>query len=305
MLASSGCLWVVATPLGNPADLSPRAREVLAAADCVLAEDTRRSGLLLSACGVKARAFMSLHEHNEEEKLPQLLEELAAGRDFALVSDAGTPLFSDPGFRLVRACRERGIRVAPVPGPSAPLAALCASGLPPQPFVFLGFPPRKPGDIRKFFAPYAALAATLCFFERKDRLKSTLALLLEACAGRGDGQGGGRELCIARELTKIYEEFISLKLGEYAALPDELLGEITVLLGPPSGGNRLPASELARLLPEGAANLKPRQLARQLQGRAPGWSVDELYDFIRESRPVRQEPGGGPSGPVGENGYGA
>lgn len=274
----AGCLWVVATPLGNPADLSPRAREVLAAVDCVLAEDTRRSGLLLAACGVKARGFMSLHEHNEEGKLPRLLEELAAGRSFALVSDAGTPLFSDPGFRLVQACRRQGLRVAPVPGPSAPLAALCASGLPPQPFVFLGFPPRKAGEIRKFFAPWGALPATLCFFERKDRLKSTLGLALEIC--------GPRELCVARELTKTYEEFINLPLGDYACLPDELLGEITVLLGPPQeapGSRRLPESELARLLEaavESGNGLKPRQLARELQRQAAGWSVDELYAFI-------------------------
>lgn len=270
-----GCLWVVATPLGNPADLSPRAREVLAQADCVLAEDTRRSGLLLAACGVKARGFMSLHDHNEERKIPQLLEELAAGRSFALVSDAGTPLFSDPGFRLVRACRERGFKVSPLPGPSAPLAALCASGLPPQPFVFLGFPPRKEGDIRKFFAPWAALSATLCFFERKDRLKNTLALLFELC--------GPRELCIARELTKTYEEFINLNLSAYATLPDELLGEITVLLGPPQAGApaaRLPESEVAELLRTAPPGLKPRALAKELQRRAGGWSVDELYAFI-------------------------
>ena len=275
---SSGCLWVVATPLGNPADLSPRAREVLAAVDCVLAEDTRRTGLLLSTCGVKARGFMSLHDHNEEAKLPQLAEELAAGRNFALVSDAGTPLFSDPGFRLVQTCRRLGIRVTPVPGPSAPLAALCASGLPPQPFVFLGFPPRKAGEIRKFFAPWAVLPATLCFFERKDRLKGTLELVFEL--------GGERELCVARELTKTFEEFINLPLGEYASLPDELLGEITVLLGPPqaaSAGRRLPEEELALLLEEAAeetGGLKPRQLAREMQRQAPGWSVGELYDFI-------------------------
>ena len=177
MSLSSGRLWVVATPLGNPGDLSPRARETLAAVDGVLAEDTRRAGLLLSRCGVSAAAFTSFHEHNEEARLPQALGWLKEGKQLALVSDAGTPLLSDPGYRLVRACREAGIRVSPLPGPSAPAAALSASGLPPYPFVFLGFPPRKQSEREAFFLPYARLSATVVFFERKDRLAATLETL--------------------------------------------------------------------------------------------------------------------------------
>ena len=127
MLSTSpapGQLWIVATPLGNPGDLSPRAREVLAGADLILAEDTRRSGILFARCGVSAAAFTSFHEHNEEARLPQVLGWLAAGTDVALVSDAGTPLLADPGYRLVRAAREAGYAVSPVPGPSAILATI-------------------------------------------------------------------------------------------------------------------------------------------------------------------------------------
>jgi 16S rRNA (cytidine1402-2'-O)-methyltransferase len=156
----SARLWVVATPLGNPGDLSPRAREVLAAADLLLAEDTRRAGLLFQRLGIRSKGFLSLFEHNEEARIGTVLAALERGESVALFSDAGTPLLSDPGFRLVRACREAGFAVSPVPGPSAPAAALSASGLPPQPFVFLGFLPRKDGDIRRFLEPFAALPAT-------------------------------------------------------------------------------------------------------------------------------------------------
>ena len=164
MSSALGTLWIVATPLGNPGDLSPRAKETLEGATLVLAEDTRRAGQLFARCGMKHHGFSSFHDHNEEERLPRVLEALESGQQVALISDAGTPLLSDPGFRLVRACRERGIPVKPVPGPSAPVTALCASGLPPLPFVFLGFPPRKEGERETFFAPYATLPVTLIFF---------------------------------------------------------------------------------------------------------------------------------------------
>ncbi len=267
---------MVATPLGNPGDFSPRAREAVSAADMVLAEDTRRTGLLLAQCGLKAARLSSLHEHNEDGRIPALLEELAQGRNLALVSDAGTPLLSDPGYRLVRACREAGVRVRPFPGPSAPLTALCASGLPPQPFVFLGFPPRKAGGQKQFFAPYAGLEATIIFFERKDRLRQTLELL--------HGLYGPREACIARELTKTYEEFIFLTLDKLELLPEELLGELTVLVGPPKAGMRMDETEvlrLARALQEKSdGSLKPRELARQVKDAAQGWNTDEIYSLL-------------------------
>ena len=274
MSLNSVRLWVVATPLGNLGDLSPRAREVLAAADLVLAEDTRRAGLLFARCGISAKRFVSLHEHNEEKRLPQIVEELQNGLTAALISDAGTPLLSDPGFRLVRACREAGLRVSPVPGPSAPLTALCASGLPPQPFVFLGFPPRKGVDA--FFAPYAALKATLIFFERKDRVAETLSRAYTAL--------GPREVCIARELTKTHEEFIVFPLG--ADLPfAELLGEVTVILGPPDQRERTPEHEVLALSQQQAyKGEKPRERARLVQQAVSGWSAKDIYTLLQQGQ---------------------
>ncbi len=267
----------MATPLGNPGDLSPRAREIIAGADLVLAEDTRRSGLLLARCGIAAKRFVSLYEHNEEKRLPGVLDELRGGAVAALVSDAGTPLLSDPGYRLVAACRAEGITVRPVPGPSAVLAALSASGLPPQPFVFLGFPPRSKGDQATFFAPYARLAATLVFFERKDRLGATLRNAA-AILGRREG-------CIARELTKTYEEFIVFSLGE--PLPErEFLGEITVVLGPPATDAATPEAEVrdrARAIRKGAAaGQKPKEIARRVQLDVTGWTVKDIYRLIQD-----------------------
>ncbi len=270
MLSNLGKLWIVATPLGNPGDLSPRARDVLTSAHIILAEDTRRAGQLLSRCTITAQGFLSFHDHNEEARLPQVLDMLMQGKELALISDAGTPLLSDPGYRLVRACRAAGIAVAPLPGPSAPIAALSASGLPPQPFIFLGFPPRKRSDQEAFFNPYKLLPATLIFFERKDRIIPTLSLVHSLL--------GKREACIARELTKTYEEFILFALADYAKLPENLLGEITVLIGPPCEESRSPDSVVHALIEEESAlGGKPKEVARRVQERAIGWSSKEIY----------------------------
>ena len=280
-----GTLWIVATPLGNPGDLSPRAREVLASVSGILAEDTRKTGSLLARCGVTglsggasgSPAFISFHDHNEEARLPQALARLKGGESLALVSDAGTPLFSDPGYRLVRACRDAGLPVSPIPGPSAPLAALCASGLPPYPFVFLGFAPRKKAEREAFFTPFAALPATLVFFERKDRLKATLGCAFAAL--------GKREGCIARELTKQYEEFLFFILGEHKGLP-EMLGEITVVLGPPTGDARSAPDVVAAVLAEEAARGgRMKEVAVRAQARLKGWTTKELYGRLCGKEP--------------------
>lgn len=282
MLSNSGKLWLVATPLGNPGDLSPRARGILGAADMILAEDTRRSGLLLAACGIEARRFVSLHDHNEKARLPGIVRELQAGAEAALISDAGMPVVSDPGYQLVKACREAGIAVSPVPGPSAPLAALAASGLPPLPFVFLGFAPRSRGDIRKFFAPYTALEATLIFFERKDRLAATLETLHPVL--------GTRHGCVAREMTKTYEEFIPFTLdGTVGARfrETELLGEITVVLGPPLTAARATEQETLAAIDEARRDhpaAKPKEIARIAQAGAAGWSVAAIYQLMQDAK---------------------
>jgi 16S rRNA (cytidine1402-2'-O)-methyltransferase len=264
---------VVATPLGNPGDLSPRAREVLAAADLLLAEDTRRAGLLFQRLGIRSKGFLSLFEHNEEARIGTVLAALERGESVALFSDAGTPLLSDPGFRLVRACREAGFAVSPVPGPSAPAAALSASGLPPQPFVFLGFLPRKDGDIRRFLEPFAALPATLVFFERKTRLAKALALAAQVL--------GPRECCVCRELTKEHEEFLRGRLDDLSFVPAELLGEITVVVGPPEEQGRGPEADMLEALRrERQAGGRPKDVARRAAARVPGWSPKEAYELL-------------------------
>lgn len=226
----SGKLVVVATPIGNLEDLSPRARRAFEEADRVACEDTRRSGRLLAGLGIKRR-LVSLHEHNERARLPQLLEALEAGEHLVLISDAGTPLLSDPGFALTRAAIARGITVEPVPGPSAVTAALVVSGLPPHPFTFAGFPPPKAGRRRRFYARFAALDHTLVVFESPHRI---LASLDDAVAELGD-----RPAALARELTKLHEEVLRGPLSE---LGDELRrrpsikGELTLVVGGAEGG---------------------------------------------------------------------
>lgn len=274
MPSTSPNLWIVATPLGNPGDLSPRAREILERVDLVLAEDTRRAGLLCQRCGVLVRRFLSCHDHNETSRLPELLRLLRDGRTAALISDAGTPLMADPGYRLVRACREAGLRVSMVPGPCAPVAALSASGIAPQPFTFFGFLPRDEAGQKKLLAAFAAAPTTLVFFERKDRLARTLATAHALL--------GSREVCIARELTKPYEEFILTKLEPHTALPEDLLGEITVIIGPPEEIPRTPRETLLALLEEEAAgDRKPREATRRVQARTTGWTGKEIYALLQ------------------------
>uniref|UniRef100_I2Q5W8 Ribosomal RNA small subunit methyltransferase I n=1 Tax=Desulfovibrio sp. U5L TaxID=596152 RepID=I2Q5W8_9BACT len=269
-------LSIVATPLGNALDLSPRAAAVLAGAGTVLAEDTRRTGTLLKTLGITANRLVSFHEHNEEARLPQVLGWLAAGTDVALVSDAGTPLLADPGYRLVRAAREAGYAVTPVPGPSAVLAALSAAGLAPYPFSFLGFPPRGAADGRELFARFGATGATLVFFERKTRLGQTLAAALSAL--------GDRECVICRELTKTFEEFITGRLSDFAGKDLELLGEVTVVLGPGQAARSPEATARAVAAEEAAAGGKPREAARRAAARLSGWTVKEVYAML----PVRE-----------------
>jgi 16S rRNA (cytidine1402-2'-O)-methyltransferase len=204
----AGKLLVVATPIGNLDDLSPRARAAFESADLVACEDTRHTGRLLARLGLK-KTLVSLHEHNERQRLPRLLAALEDGATIALASDAGTPLLSDPGYLLVREAAARGVRIEPVPGPSAPLAALVVSGLPPYPFTFAGFPPPKSGRRRSFYRRLAALEHTLVVFESPHRL---LASLADAVAELGD-----RPAAIGRELTKLHEEVLRGRLSELAA----------------------------------------------------------------------------------------
>jgi 16S rRNA (cytidine1402-2'-O)-methyltransferase len=225
-------LVLVSTPIGNLGDITMRARATLAAADLVLCEDTRHTAHLLAALGVNART-QALHEHNEDAAIPALLDRLAQGQRIALVSDAGTPLLSDPGFRLTRAAIAAGAAVTAIPGANAALTALVLSGLPPLPFLMLGFPATRSAARRAEFgrlraAERAGLSATLIWHEAPHRLPETLADLA--------GAFGDRPAAVARELTKRFEEVrrgnLPALAAHYAAAPPR--GEITVVLGPPS-----------------------------------------------------------------------
>ena len=225
-------LVLVSTPIGNLGDITMRARAALAAADLVLCEDTRHTGGLLAALGVSAR-MQALHEHNEDAAIPALLARLAQGQRVALVSDAGTPLLSDPGFRLTRAAIAAGAPVTAIPGPNAALTALVLSGLAPLPFLMLGFPPARAAARRAEFgrlraAERAGLSATLIWHEAPHRLAEMLADLA--------GAFGDRPAAVARELTKRFEEVrragLSALAEQYATAPPR--GEITVVVGPPS-----------------------------------------------------------------------
>lgn len=219
-------LHVVATPIGNLRDIGLRALETLAGADVILAEDTRVSGVLLERYGIKARP-RAFHEHNEEAETARVLAELAEGLSVALISDAGTPLVSDPGWRLVAAARAAGHPVTTVPGPSALTAALAISGLPTDRFFFEGFLPPRAAARRARLAELAGIPGTLVFFESPRRVAEMLA---DAAATLG----GAREAAVARELTKHFEEVRRGRLdalaAEYAAGP-EPRGEIVVLIG--------------------------------------------------------------------------
>lgn len=272
-----GKLWVVATPLGNTGDLSPRAREILMDADVILAEDTRRAGLLFQRLELERYGrLVSFFEHNEDKRLPKVLELLAEGKMVALISDAGTPLLSDPGFTLVRACRDNGFAVSPVPGPSAPVVALSASGLPPLPYTFLGFMPRKKSQTERLFAAHRDTGATLVFFERKSRLKGSLKIAFDVL--------GDREFCVARELTKEYEEFIRGDLGALDAMDFELRGELTVIIGPAGETGDTSEEALARLLDEERERGgKPKEIAQRVAARAVGWTAKEVYATMRSA----------------------
>jgi 16S rRNA (cytidine1402-2'-O)-methyltransferase len=204
----AGTLYIIATPIGNLEDLSPRARRLLGEVALIAAEDTRHSGALARHFGIHT-PMVSLHEHNERERVPQLIDRLRQGDSVAVVSDAGTPLVSDPGYRLVRTALGEGLPVVPVPGPCAAIAALSVSGLPSDRFVFEGFPPAKAGARREYLRGLKLEARTLIFYESAHRIVETLADMAEEF-------GAQREAVLARELTKQFETVKAAPLGEIA-----------------------------------------------------------------------------------------
>jgi len=237
----AGTLYVVATPIGNLDDITIRALKTLSAVDLIAAEDTRHTKRLLDRHALPAGRLISCHEHNEAERVAQLLAALREGKTVALVSDAGTPGVSDPGYRLVQAARAEGFSVVPIPGPSAAVTALSAAGLPTDAFLFVGFPPRKQGALKRDLAALAAQRATLIFYESPRRLLTLLQALRDAL--------GDRRAVLARELTKIHEEFLCGSLSEISqtlAQRPALKGECTLLVSGAGAAAAAPAIEQIR-----------------------------------------------------------
>ncbi len=274
-------LFIVSTPIGNLGDLSHRAVETLRAADVVLAEDTRRTSILLRHFEIGTR-LLSAHEHNEAARAGTVVEMLREGKQVALVSDAGTPLLSDPGARIVREVVAAGFDVVPIPGASALLAALVASGIAADTFTFLGFPPRKGPERVELLEEIAASPRASVLYESPNRVARLLADLAEAC-------GPTRRAAVARELTKMHEEFVRGTLAEAAAhfADREVLGEIVVVVEGRSADavaeeavDELAAESLAKaLLAQGQS---PSAIAKELRRRL-GISRNDAYRIAQES----------------------
>ena len=274
---AGGTLFLVAVPIGNPDDLSPRARATLASVAVVAAEDTRHFATLARHHGIATRAI-SYHDHNEEARSRELVARLLAGDDVALVSDAGTPLVSDPGYRLVRAAIEAGVAVTSLPGASAITTALAASGLPPHPFRFMSFLPRTASARRATFEALASDDATLVAFEAPRRLTDAMR---DALAALGD-----RPACLARNLTKPHERYQRGALSELIAALEaegEVRGECTLLIGGvlERSGVAAEAEADARLLVGGGA---PARAVQELLVARHGLTKREAYALVLRLR---------------------
>jgi len=272
---------VVATPIGNLGDLSSRARAALVAADLIAAEDTRRTGALLAAIGVSG-TLISLHDHNETGRIEELVRELAAGKVIALVSDAGTPLLSDPGYHLVHAAAEAGIDIRAIPGASALTAALSIAGLPTDRFVFEGFLPARAGERRAALARLSAETRTLVFFEAPHRIAATLADLAQLF-------GAQRRAVVAREITKLHESVYRGTLADLAATsieePNMARGEITLLVDGAAGTGEQGADRalLARALKLLLAEMPPARAAA-VAAQIAGVKRSEAYALAQRMR---------------------
>jgi len=283
-VSTAATLYVIATPIGNLGDLSPRAAEVLRSVRAVAAEDTRRTQKLYAYLGAPAPLLLSLPAFDERGRVEGVLARLRAGEDVALCTDAGTPGVSDPGAALVAAAWDEGIRVVPIPGPSAALAALAASGFAADRFFFAGFLPRKGGGRAEALAALGRAGVTAVLYEAGNRTAETLQDLAAAL--------GARPALVARELTKLHEELLRGPLADLAATLEargEVKGEVTIVVGPPGPGEVAVAEppslepledELRRRIGAGEA---PSGLAREV-AKARGLKRGDVYDVIRKLR---------------------
>ncbi len=274
-----GVLYLVATPIGNLGDLSDRARQVLAGVDLIAAEDTRHSRPLLEQFGIST-PLTALHEFNERERVGGLVHRLREGTSIALISDAGTPLISDPGFPLVRACRQQGVRVSPVPGPCALTCALSASGLPSDRFVFEGFPARTSSARQTQFEALKSESRTLIFYEASHRVVASLQDMARVF-------GNQRQVVLARELTKRFETFLQGTLGQVLEQvrqdPDQQRGEFVLLLAGASGNDDELEPQQRRILEVLLEELPVKQAAA-LAARITGVKKNRLYQIALQWR---------------------
>lgn len=285
-MTEPGTLYIVATPIGNLEDLSPRAQRILSAVDLILAEDTRHSARLLRAFDIRTRT-LAFHENNEERMTGRIISRLAAGSDVALITDAGTPLISDPGFKLVRQAHAQNIPVSPVPGPAALIAALSAAGVAPGKFLFEGFAPARAEARRKRMAALAGAAHTLVFYEAPHRIKAFLADAATIF-------GPGREASIARELTKKFETIRQGTLGGLIEWmeqdPDQRRGEFVVIIAG-AGEEQTDIAELTALLKVLLKSLSLKQavrIATDLTG-APRNDIYDLAVSLQDKVSLRDE----------------
>lgn len=271
---NAGTLYIVATPIGNLGDMTPRAVEVLQRVDKIAAEDTRHSGPLLKHYSI-SKPVISLHNFNERERVENILAALERGESIALISDAGTPLISDPGFHLVRAAKAEGYAVSPIPGACALIAALCAAGLPTDKFIFEGFLPPKNEARKQYLQTLLRENRTIVFYEAPHRLMDTLHSMVEVF-------GGTRKAVVAREISKVYESIMTEDLQKladyYDAHQDECRGEIVLLLAGAEAVNDAgvavhPQDVLAILLQE-----LPLKQAVSLASKITGARRNELYE---------------------------
>ncbi len=277
-------LYLVATPIGNLEDITLRALRILREAPTIAAEDTRRTRQLLAHYGIP-KHLISYHEHNKRQREALLLEKLAEG-DVALVSDAGTPLINDPGADLVRAALAAGHRVVPIPGASAPIAALIASGLPTDAFLYLGYLPRKSKERRAVLQSVAELPYTLVFLETPHRLTAALADLAAVL-------GAERPIAVARELTKQHEEILRGTIGEMIAhfAETEPRGEFTLVVGgAPAKSKTWSTEQVEAAIVEGLkAGESPSALARRIAAQS-GWRRNRVYERILQSQSFNSKP---------------
>ena len=279
---SGGCLYLVGTPIGNLEDITLRALRILKEVDLIACEDTRHTQKLLSHYDI-AKTLVSYHEHNEMTRSPELLIKLEDGAKIALVSDAGTPLVSDPGYRLVTLCVRHKIRVVPIPGPSAMLAALAGSGVPSEEFLFVGFLPARTGERRRMLEHLRIEERTIIFYEAPHRIAESIADAREIL--------GDRPACIAREVTKLHEEFLRGKLSqlEESLAERPARGEITLVVGPPEAAAINRQVDTSQSLSDRVEELirqakLDRKEALKLAAKERGISRRAAYDQLVESK---------------------